>query len=131
MPLNSPSDFPGVLSAEVEDVRARREALFPRQKPLEAAPAPPGGYSPLCIHLREKQLPDGELLRRARIVAQKCRQARALFIVNDRADVALLAGADGVHVGQSDLPCAGVRRILGSNAIVGVSTENLAQARHV
>jgi len=94
---------------------------------LEAAP--PGGYSPLCIQLREKQLPDGELLRRARIVAQKCRQARALFIVNDRADVALLAGADGVHVGQSDLPCAGVRRILGSNAIVGVSTENLAQAR--
>jgi thiamine-phosphate pyrophosphorylase len=96
---------------------------------LEAAPAPPGGCSPLCVQLREKQLPDGELLRRARIAAQKCAQADALFILNDRADVALLAGADGVHVGQHDLPCAGVRRILGAEPVVGVSTENLDQAR--
>ena len=96
---------------------------------LEAAPAPPDGCSPLCIQLREKQLPDGELLRRAKIVAQKCADARALFILNDRADVALLAGAGGVHVGQHDLPCAAVRHILGPEAVVGVSTENLEQAR--
>jgi thiamine-phosphate pyrophosphorylase len=96
---------------------------------LEAAPAPPGGISPLCIQLREKQLSDGELLRRSIIVAQKCAEARALFLLNDRPDIALLAGAAGVHVGQHDLPCAGVRHILGPEAIVGVSTENLTQAR--
>ena len=96
---------------------------------LEAAPAAANGYSPLCIQLREKQLPDAELLRRAHIVAQKCAQARALFLLNDRPDIALLAGAAGVHLGQTDLPLAGVRRILGPQAIVGISTENLPQAR--
>lgn len=88
-----------------------------------------GGAAGLCVQLREKQLPDGELLRRATLVTRKCHDAGALSILNDRADVALLAGCDGVHVGQHDLPCSGVRRILGAEAIVGVSTENLAQAR--
>jgi thiamine-phosphate pyrophosphorylase len=96
---------------------------------LEAAPAPADGCSPLCIQLREKELADGELLRRAKVVAQKCAEARALFILNDRADIAQLSSADGVHVGQHDLPCAAVRHILGPEAVVGVSTENLDQAR--
>ena len=88
-----------------------------------------GGGGRLCLQLREKQLPDGELLRRAKLVSQKCHEVGALSILNDRADVALLAGCDGVHVGQHDLPCLGVRRVLGTEAIVGVSTENLGQAR--
>jgi thiamine-phosphate pyrophosphorylase len=96
---------------------------------LEAGGTGSGGYSPLCIQLREKALSDGELLRRARIVAKMCAEAKALFIMNDRADVAVLSGADGVHVGQGDLPCAAVREMVGAEGIVGVSTENLEQAR--
>ena len=52
----------------------------------------------------------------------------ARVIVNDRADVALVAGASGVHLGQNDLPCRAARGILGSSHIIGVSTHNLEQA---
>jgi len=62
-------------------------------------------------------------------LAELARQAGALFIVNDRADVAVMCGADGVHVGQDDLPPADVRRIIGAGKIVGYSTHNEAQAR--
>jgi thiamine-phosphate pyrophosphorylase len=96
---------------------------------LRAAPAPADGCSPLCIQLREKQLSDAELLRRAKFVSQQCAAARALSILNDRPDIAVLAGCSGVHVGQEDLPCGDVRRILGPDTIVGVSTENMTQAR--
>lgn len=82
-----------------------------------------------ALQLREKALPDGELLRRARQIAALCRRHGALSIVNDRPDIAVLAGADGVHVGQDDLPAAVVRRIVGPDMIVGVSTQCLAQAR--
>lgn len=85
--------------------------------------------SALCIQLREKTLSDAELLRRARIVAEKCHAAGALTIINDRPDIAVLASADGVHVGQGDLPLPAVRRILPPESIVGISTENLEQAR--
>ncbi len=81
-----------------------------------------------CLQLREKSLADGELLRRARAVAGLCRRYEALFIVNDRADIAVLAGADGVHVGQRDLPIDAVRRIVGPDLIVGKSTSTLQEA---
>lgn len=86
-------------------------------------------FSPLAIQLREKSLPDAEFLRRARILTDKCRRAGVISIINDRPDIAILAGADGVHVGQTDLPCAEIRRLTGHRLIVGVSTENLDQAR--
>ena len=86
------------------------------------------GFS-LCVQLREKQLSDAELLRRAKVVAAKCREHHALSIINDRPDIALLANADGVHLGQGDLPCSEARKILGHGKIIGVSTENLEQAR--
>jgi len=82
----------------------------------------------LCIQLREKTLPDAELLRRAKILATKCRQHRALSIINDRPDIALLANADGIHLGQSDLPCQDARKLLGHNKIIGISTDSLPQA---
>jgi thiamine-phosphate pyrophosphorylase len=82
-----------------------------------------------CIQLREKALPDQEFLRRAKIVAERCRTAGVISIINDRPDIAQLAGADGVHLGQTDLPCAAARKLLGHGPIVGVSTENLTQAR--
>ncbi|HUO08843.1 MAG TPA: thiamine phosphate synthase [Phycisphaerae bacterium] len=93
---------------------------------LQAGAENPGK---LCIQLREKNLPDGELLRRARILTVRCRQAGAVSIINDRPDIAILADADGIHVGQTDVPCAEARKLLGPEKIIGVSTEFLAQAQ--
>lgn len=74
------------------------------------------------VQLREKQLEARPLLRRARLVGDVCRAEGVPFVVNDRPDLALEAGADGVHVGQDDAPVALARRILGPDAIVGLST---------
>lgn len=82
-----------------------------------------------CLQLREKSLDGAELLARARKLVDLCRAHRALCIINDRADVALLSRADGVHVGQADLPCREARKIVGVDGIVGVSTHELPQAR--
>jgi thiamine-phosphate pyrophosphorylase len=81
------------------------------------------------VQLREKGLPDRKLLERARQVRQWTRRAGVLFVVNDRPDVARLAGADGVHLGQDDLPVREARRILGPDALVGVSTHTVEQVR--
>jgi thiamine-phosphate pyrophosphorylase len=81
------------------------------------------------IQLREKALPDVLLLRRARDVRRWTRDAGVLFIVNDRPDIARLADADGVHVGQDDLPVREARRILGHEALIGVSTHTVEQVR--
>lgn len=82
-----------------------------------------------CLQLREKALESGELLSRARWMIETARPLGVAVVVNDRPDVALLAGADGVHVGQNDLAVHHVRRIVGTGMLIGVSTENLAQAR--
>ncbi|HUW31218.1 MAG TPA: thiamine phosphate synthase [Planctomycetota bacterium] len=80
------------------------------------------------IQLREKEMPDGQFIELARRMRSVCRETGALFIVNDRAHVAQLVDADGVHVGQDDLPAADARRLLGPGRIVGVSTHSPAQA---
>jgi thiamine-phosphate pyrophosphorylase len=81
------------------------------------------------IQLREKNLDDRALLERARQVRQWTRKLGVLFIMNDRPDIALLAQADGVHLGQEDLPVRDARRILGPDTLIGVSTHNLDQVR--
>jgi thiamine-phosphate pyrophosphorylase len=83
------------------------------------------------VQLREKNLEARPLLARARIVGEVCRAHGVPFVLNDRPDLALEAGADGVHVGQDDAPVALARRLLGPDAIVGLSThgpEDLAAA---
>lgn len=81
------------------------------------------------FQLREKDLPDRELIDLARRVRKWTRDAGALFIVNDRPDVARLCEADGVHVGQDDLTVKDARRVVGPNALVGVSTHSIEQVR--
>jgi thiamine-phosphate pyrophosphorylase len=81
------------------------------------------------IQLREKTLSDRELLERALKVRRWTRQAGVLFIMNDRPDLARLAEADGVHLGQEELPVKEARRIIGPDALIGVSTHNLEQVR--
>ncbi len=83
------------------------------------------------VQLRLKRAGAGELLDIAREAARLC-SGRALFLVNDRPDVARLSGADGVHLGQGDLPVAAAREVLGPEALIGLSThseEELAAAR--
>jgi thiamine-phosphate diphosphorylase len=81
------------------------------------------------VQLREKTLPLAQLLPLAQHLARRCREVGALFIVNDRADLALAVGADGLHVGQGDLPARRAREILQPGMILGVSTHDLEQAR--
>ena len=81
------------------------------------------------IQLREKALEGKELLARARALRQLTNEFSALFIVNDRPDVAVLSGADGVHLGQDDLPVEEVRRLAGEDMIIGLSTHTPEQAR--
>jgi thiamine-phosphate pyrophosphorylase len=83
------------------------------------------------VQLREKDLEAKPLLERAALVRAVCTDTGVPFILNDRPDLALEAGADGVHVGQDDAPVALARRILGPDAIIGLSThgpDDLAEA---
>jgi thiamine-phosphate pyrophosphorylase len=81
------------------------------------------------FQLREKNLSDRQLLERARQVRGWTRDVGALFIMNDRPDIARLAEADGVHLGQDELPVRAARRIMGAEALIGVSTHNMAQVQ--
>jgi thiamine-phosphate pyrophosphorylase len=76
------------------------------------------------IQLREKEMEAGDVLRLAEPIAQACAEAAVPFIVNDRPDLALALGASGVHLGQNDLPVPAARRIVGTGAIVGLSTHS-------
>lgn len=82
-----------------------------------------------CIQLREKRLSERDFLRRARELVEICRPRHVASIVNDRADLALLAGVDGLHVGQTDLPAADLRRLIGGSMLLGVSTSTIEEAR--
>jgi thiamine-phosphate pyrophosphorylase len=76
------------------------------------------------VQLRDKDLEARPLLERARLVHEVCSARGVPFILNDRPDLALEAGADGVHLGQDDAPCALARRLLGPGAIIGLSTHS-------
>jgi thiamine-phosphate pyrophosphorylase len=81
------------------------------------------------VQLREKTMPLAELLPLAQRLVRRCREVGATLIVNDRADLALAAGAHGLHVGQDDLPARDARALLPSGMILGVSTHDPEQAR--
>ncbi len=82
-----------------------------------------------AIQLRDKQLDDRRLLERARALREITAAGKVLFIMNDRPDLAVLAAADGVHVGQEDLAVKDARTIVGPRALVGISTHSIEQAR--
>jgi thiamine-phosphate pyrophosphorylase len=83
------------------------------------------------VQLREKELDDRRLLARAELVRDVCGDGGVPFLLNDRPDLAVACEADGVHVGQDDVPPGVARRIVGDEAVVGLSThtpEELAAA---
>jgi thiamine-phosphate pyrophosphorylase len=81
------------------------------------------------IQLRAKKLEDRQLLERARRLRERTHASSTLFIMNDRPDLAVLAGADGVHLGQDDVAVKDARRMVGSGGLIGVSTHSIEQAR--
>ena len=92
----------------------------------QAEAALQGGVT--CLQLREKHLEDDAFLAEAREMAALCRRYRVPFIVNDRVDIALACGADGVHVGQDDMEVSEIRRMAGDKLMVGVSAHTVEEA---
>jgi thiamine-phosphate pyrophosphorylase len=81
------------------------------------------------IQLREKDLTARDFYGAAATAVRIARKHKVRLIINDRVDIAMALTADGVHLGQTDLPPEAVRRLLGDNAIIGFSTHNLEQIR--
>jgi thiamine-phosphate diphosphorylase len=109
--------------------------LYAIVDPLDTGRSPPDLAAALLaggarvLQLRLKAAGSRELLEAARALRALTRSAGALLLVNDRPDVARAAEADGVHLGQNDLPVAAARAVLAAGAIVGLSTHDVAQAQ--
>ncbi len=104
-------------------------SLGPSEETLDAALADLlSGGCPI-VQYRDKAAAGGLMAARAARFAQACREAGALFLVNDRLDIALLSGADGCHLGQDDLPIPAARRISPPGFLLGASTHGPADAR--
>jgi thiamine-phosphate pyrophosphorylase len=101
----------------VTDVRPGLEELI--------AAALAGGVD--MVQLRDKSASDDELVRAAAVFRRLCDEHGALFWLNDRPDLAAECGADGVHVGQDDMPAVEARRLTGDEVLVGLSTHSPAQ----
>lgn len=80
------------------------------------------------IQLREKELNEGDFLEEAKEIQKLCREYHVPFVINDNVEIAAAIGADGVHVGQSDMEAGDVRRRLGPDKIIGVSAQTAEQA---
>lgn len=80
------------------------------------------------LQLRLKDACARDFLAAARTIAELCRKTGAILLVNDRVDIAMLSGATGVHLGQTDLPLRAARKLMGQQAIIGISTASVEQA---
>ena len=103
------------------------DALCPRGLGPAVRAALAGGVG--IVQLREKDMPERRVVELGRRVRVWTREADAIFIMNDRADLAVATDADGVHVGQEELPVKEARIIVGPRRLVGVSTHTIEQAR--
>jgi thiamine-phosphate pyrophosphorylase len=122
----------GLESALISPLPAKMQALVAARLYLVTMPVPDivatvekaliGGLK--LVQYRSKDADDVERWQEAQALRDLCQRYDALFIMNDRVDIALAVDADGVHLGQNDLPIAVARRILGSDKIVGRSTTN-------
>lgn len=115
--LSEPTFYP------IVDVEVCR--VYRRDPRAVAAACFRGGAT--LLQLRQKHTAGAEALTLADAVVESAREYGAAVIVNDRADIARLSGAAGVHVGQDDLRVEDVRRVVGSDAVVGLSTHDEAQ----
>lgn len=82
-----------------------------------------------CLQLREKDLPEKEFMEEALQIRDLCARYHVPFIINDNVRLAVRCGADGVHVGQSDMPPAEVRQLTGDYMLIGVSAQTVEEAK--
>ncbi|MCX6680380.1 MAG: thiamine phosphate synthase [Methanothrix sp.] len=80
------------------------------------------------IQYRNKNRETRQMYEEAVRLREICRDSDSIFLINDRVDIALATDADGVHLGQSDMPCLAARKLLGQERIIGVTVHNLAEA---
>ena len=116
---------PGGDDRRARLVRARLYLVCDRRSEDFLRAALAGGVD--MIQLRDKHAADEEILQAAPAFRRACDEHDALFLVNDRPDLAVAADADGVHVGQDDLPVAEARAEVGADRLVGLSTHSPAQ----
>ena len=83
------------------------------------------------VQLREKNISTKDFYEKALKVKEICKNYGALFIINDRLDIAQAVGADGVHLGQSDMPIEEARKILKDNFLIGATARNIKEAKKV
>lgn len=127
------------VTSDSSTVAERRREWLRRARLYLVCEARPGGREPEellrpalqagvdVVQLREKHADDGDIVRAGRAFRRLCDAYDALFIVNDRPELAMACAADGVHVGQDDLPTGQVRRMVGEDALIGLSTHSAEQ----
>ena len=120
--------MPVILPGQT-DIYALTDARLSCGRTLETVVSALLGAGVKIIQYREKHMKSGEMLEECRLMRRLTREAGACFIVNDHVDIAVLCEADGVHVGQEDLPVEAVRRLVGPDMIIGLSTHTPDQAR--
>ena len=120
--------MPVILPNET-DIYALTDSRLSLGRPLETVVSALLGAGVRIIQYREKKLKGGEMLEQCRLMRRLTREAGACFIVDDHIDLAMLAEADGVHIGQEDIPLPDVRALVGSKMCIGLSTHNPDQAR--
>ena len=111
------------------DIYAITDAGLSLGRPLEEVVSALMGAGVRILQYREKKLKGGAMLEECRLLRRLTKEAGACFIVNDHIDIAMLVQADGVHVGQEDLPVPEVRSLVGPDMIIGLSTHMPQQAR--
>lgn len=120
--------MPRILPGET-DIYAITDAGLSLGRPLEEVVSALMGGGVRILQYREKKLKSGAMLEECRLLRRLTKEAGACFIVNDHVDIAMLVQADGVHVGQEDLPVPEVRSLVGPDMIIGLSTHLPEQAR--
>ena len=119
--------MPRILPGET-DIYAITDAGLSLGRPLEEVVSALMGGGVRILQYREKKLKSGAMLEECRLLRRLTKEAGACFIVNDHVDIAMLVQADGVHVGQEDLPVPDVRSLVGPEMIIGLSTHLPEQA---
>jgi thiamine-phosphate pyrophosphorylase len=124
---------------EPESLAERRRVWLERSRLYLVCEAKPAGYDPEevlrpalqggvdVVQLRDKSAEDREIVEAGRIFRRLCDAYDALFIVNDQAELAIACAADGVHLGQDDASPAEVRRLIGPDSLIGLSTHSPQQ----
>ena len=108
-----------ILDRELADKRSYAEIVEKTSK-----------YGVKIVQLREKGISDREYLEKAIELKRVCEKNGVIFIINDRIDIALASGSDGVHLGQDDIPVEYARKILGNNKIIGISAGNEQELKY-